>query len=162
MIRKYQSEDRNQCRILWKELTEWHREIYEDPSIGGEHPEDYFDEHLAEVGPERLWVAVSGSNVVGLAGLIVKNREAEIEPLIVAKSHRHKGIGEQLVNAVVAEARKSGARFLSVKPVARNVEAIKFFYQQGFRTLGEIGLCMDFHQYKWKRGPRLFGLEYNF
>jgi len=39
MIRKYQPDDREQCRALWRELTEWHREIYEDTTIGGEHPD---------------------------------------------------------------------------------------------------------------------------
>jgi len=61
------SQDKEQCRALWKELTERHREIYDDPSIGGEHPEDYFDKHLGKVGADNLWVAVRGSRVVGLA-----------------------------------------------------------------------------------------------
>lgn len=162
MIRKYQPEDREQCRTLWKELTNWHREIYEDPNIGGDHPEDHFDKHLAEVGRERLWVAVHKSEVVGLGGLITKDREAEIEPLIVSKAYRHKGIGKQLVRAVISEARRLDVRFLTVKPVARNIQAIKFFHQQGFKSLGEIELCMDFCRYGWKRGPKLFDLPYNF
>lgn len=53
-IRKYQETDREHCRALWRELAEWHREIYQDPTIGGEHPEDYFDKHLAEVGSNQL------------------------------------------------------------------------------------------------------------
>ena len=55
VIRKYRESNRGECRSLWRELTEWHREIYQDPNIGGEHPEDFFDEHLAKVGPENLW-----------------------------------------------------------------------------------------------------------
>lgn len=162
MIRKYQPEDREQCRILWKELTEWHREIYGDPNIGGEHPEDYFDKHLAEVGPERLWVAVCDSKVVGLGGLIVKDKEAEIEPLIVSKAYRRKGIGMLLTRTIFSEARNLSVRFLTVKPAARNIQAIKFFYQQGFKTLGQIELCLDLCQYAWKLGPKLFDLQFNF
>ncbi|HUV98042.1 MAG TPA: GNAT family N-acetyltransferase, partial [Candidatus Paceibacterota bacterium] len=71
--------------MLWKELTEWHRHICQDPSIGGAHPEEYFDKHLAKAGPERLWVAVQDSKVVGLVGLIVNGKEAEIEPVIVSE-----------------------------------------------------------------------------
>ena len=97
MIRKYQPADRKQCRSLWKELTEWHREIYRDPTIGGENPEDYFDKHLVKVEHEHIWVAVYDSKVVGLVGLIVEEEEAEIEPLIVSEAYRHKGIGEKLV-----------------------------------------------------------------
>jgi hypothetical protein len=60
-IRKYQPEDLEQCRDLWRELVEWHREIYQDPTIGGTHPEEYFNKHLAEVGSDQLWVAVHNS-----------------------------------------------------------------------------------------------------
>jgi GNAT superfamily N-acetyltransferase len=162
MIRKYQPGDREQCRSLWKELTEWHREIYQDPTIGGEHPEDHFDKHLAKVGPDRLWVAVHDSQVVGLVGLIVEAEEAEIEPLIVSKPHRHKGIGKQLISAVVSEARNLGVRFLNVKPVARNIQAIKFLYKQGFKNLGHIELFLDFSEQAWKPGPQLFECKFNF
>jgi len=162
MIRNYKEGDREQCRSLWRELTEWHREIYEDPAIGGEHPENYFDKHLAKVGPEKLWVAVCGSKVVGLVGLIVEANEAEIEPLIVSKTHRNKGIGKQLIETVVSEARKIGIRILSVKPVARNMKTISFLYRQGFKTIGHIELFMDFSNYAWQSGPEIFKCRFNF
>ena len=38
MIRGYESADLERCRSLWVEVVERHREIYEDPSIGGENP----------------------------------------------------------------------------------------------------------------------------
>lgn len=162
MIRKYEPGDRERSRALWRELTEWHREIYQDPTIGGPHPEDYFDKHLAEVGPDRLWVAVQDSQVVGLVGLIVKDEEAEIEPLIVSKAYHHKGIGKKLIKTVVSEARNMKVRFLNVKPVARNIQAINFLYQQGFKNLGHIELFLDFSDYTWKPGPQLFGCKFNF
>jgi len=161
-IRKYKPEDRENCRALWRELTEWHREIYQDLTIGGPHPEEYFDKHLAKVGPDRLWVAVQDSQVVGLVGLIVKGKEAEIEPLIVSKAYRHKGIGKQLIDTVVSEARNMGVRFLNVAPVARNIKAINFLYQQGFKNLGHIELFLDFSDYAWKPGPQIFGCNFNF
>ena len=162
VIRNYWEDDREQCRSLWRELTEWHREIYQDQTIGGEHPEDYFDKHLAKVGSERLWVAVDGSRVVGLVGLIVEGNEAEIEPLIVSKTYRSKGIGKQLIGTMVSEARKIGVRFLCVKPVARNMKTIRFLYKQGFKNLGEIELFMCFSDYAWKTGPEIFGCKFDF
>jgi len=162
IIRKYQQGDREQCRDLWKELTEWHREIYEDPTIGGERPEDCFDEHLSRVGPDRLWVAIHNSEVVGLTGLIVKGEEAEIEPLIVNKAYRNKGVGKQLVKTVVSIAPNLGVRFLSVKPVARNIQAVRLFYGQGFKNLGHIELCLDFCGYKWKPGPQILECNFSF
>jgi len=161
-IRKYRDEDRERCRALWRELTEWHRDIYGDPTIGGEHPKDHFDKHLAEVGPEQLWVAVHDSRVVGLVGLIVKRKEAEIEPLIVSKTYRRKGIGKQLIETVVSEARNKGVRLLSIGPVARNIKVIKFLYKQGFRNLGCIELFMDLSNRAWKLGPEIFGCKFDF
>jgi len=104
VIRKYLHKDRESCRSLWRELTEWHRQIYQDPSIGGAHPEEYFDRHLASVGADHLWVAVLDSQVVGLTGLIVREEEAEIEPLIVSRPYRLKGMGRRLMEAVITEA----------------------------------------------------------
>ncbi len=143
-------------------MTEWHREIYKDPTIGGEKPENYFDEHLAKVGSDRLWVAIQGDALVGLIGLVIAAEEAEIEPLIVSKDYRKKGVGEKLVKTVVSEARNLGIRLLSVKPVARNIQAIKFFHRHGFRNLGEVELFLDLTGRKWEFGPELFGCKFSF
>jgi len=162
IIRNYLEGDREQCRYLWRELTEWHREIYQDPTIGGEHPEDYFDRHLVKVGSDKLWVAVHDSRLVGLVGLIVEENEAEIEPLIVSKAYRGKGIGKQLIEKVISEALRIGVKFLTVKPVARNMKTIKFLYELGFRNLGHIELFMDFSDYVWKPRLEVFGCKFNF
>jgi ribosomal protein S18 acetylase RimI-like enzyme len=147
---------------LWRELTEWHREIYQDPTIGGESPEDYFDKHLAKVGPDRLWVAMHNSRVIGLTGLIISGNEAEIEPLIVSKAYRNRGVGKQLIDTMISEAQKMDIRLLSVKPVARNTKTIEFLYRQGFKNLGYVELFMDFSHYPWKSGPEFLGLKFNF
>jgi len=162
IVRKYTSRDKEQCRALWKELTEWHREIYDDPSIGGEHPEDYFDKHLGRVGADSLWVAVQGSKVVGLVGLMLADYETEIEPLIVSRVHRGRGIGKQLINRVVDEARKRGLSTLDIKPVARNAKTIRFLYEQGFINLGYVELFIDLTGRTWKPGPKLFGCDFNY
>ena len=162
-VRKYRETDREQCRDLWRELTEWHREIYQDPSIGGEHPEDYFDKHLAKVGPEQLWVAEQNRKVVGLVGLMSGlYDEVEIEPLIVSQLYRGKGIGTKLIFAIVAEARQRGLRSLSVSPVARNVNTIKFLYEMGFKNLGHVQLFMDFTRHRRKQGPELFDCKFKY
>ena len=162
IVRKYQGEDREQCRGLWRELTEWHREIYQDPTIGGEHPEDYFDKHLAAVGPEQLWVAVHDSKVVGLVGLMLKGEETEIEPLIVSKAYRQKGIGTKLTETVVSEAQKKGVKYLNIGPVARNVKTIKFLHKRGFKNLGYINLFIDFTNHTWKTGLEIHGCKFNY
>ena len=161
-VRKFQAEDRMACRGLWRELTEWHRKIYKDPNVGGEHPEDYFDKHLAKVGPDQLWVAVHDSRVVGLTGLVSEEEEVEIEPLIVAETYRQKGVGKRLIRKAVMEAKEAGVKYLSIKPVARNAETIKWLYRQGFKNLGHIELFMSFAKYKWEPGPEIHGCRFDF
>jgi ribosomal protein S18 acetylase RimI-like enzyme len=162
VVRKYQNDDKECCRSLWRELTEWHRKIYQDPRIGGEHPEDYFDKHLSKVGSDNLWVAVHGNKAVGFVGLIVEGYEAEMEPIIVSKACRGKGIGTKLVETVVSEARKRGVGYLDVKPVARNVETIKFFQKIGFKNVGHVDLFIDFSNRTWKRGLKIHDCEFNY
>lgn len=162
LIRKYIPSDLEDGRSLWVELTDWHRQIYQDPSIGGANPESFFDAHLLDVGGDCLWVASCDQHVVGLAGLIVKDKEAEIEPLIVSQPYRNKGIGTRLVETIIVEARKMGIRFLSVRPVARNVDAIEFFYDRGFMNMGHVELFIDFSNRRWKKGLMLFNHQFNY
>jgi len=160
-IRNYRNVDKEACRLLWRELTEHHREIYQEPTIGGEQSEDYFDKYLKKVGPAKIWIAIIDSKVVGLTGLDVSDYEAEIEPLIVTKTHRNKGVGTKLLEKVIAEARTIGTS-LNVSPVARNVEAIRFFHKAGFNKLGRVQMFIGFSNRTWKRYLELYGckLEY--
>jgi len=163
LVRRYQESDLERCRGLWRELTEWHREIYQDSTIGGEHPENYFDKHLAKVGPEQLWVAEHNAKVVGLIGLTSGlYDEVEVEPLIVSRAYRGKGVGKQSIQTVIAEARRRGLRSLNVSPVGRNIKAIQFLHNQGFKNLGCIQLFIDLIDHKWKDGPELFGCKFKF
>jgi GNAT superfamily N-acetyltransferase len=146
-------------------MTERHRVIYEDPTIGGEDPGLEFDSHLSRVGPERVWVAVSDENILGLVALIVEGEQAEVEPIVVSSDRRSRGVGGQLLERVIDEAKKLGISCLSVKPVARNLEAISFFYEAGFRILGHIQLFMwlgPSFPGQWKPGPRLFGKPFDY
>ena len=164
-IRQYNASDLDRCRALWGELTQHHRDIYDDPSIGGAVAGSYFDKHLARAGPEHIWVAEHNGEVVGFVGLIVGEQEAEVEPIVVASGHRGKGIGKSLLNHAIAEAKRMGVRFLNVRPVARNVEAISFFYNSGFRLLGHIELFMELSSPAsgaWKPGPELFGCSFEY
>jgi len=150
---------------MWRELTDRHREIYDDPTIGGPDPGEHFDRHLARVGSERIWVAVSGGQVVGLAGLVLKDGEAELEPLVVHHAFRRHGIGTRLIEAVVAAAREAGVRYLNVRPVGRNIEGVRFFYRRGFRALGHVELFIDLSEPErrvWRPGPRIFGCQLDF
>jgi len=165
IIRPYQPVDLEVCRNLWFELTDHHRKIYDDPTIGGDNPGLFFDQHLSRVGADKLWVAEYQDKVVGLTALIYQGEEAEIEPLIVASNYRDKGIGRALLNYAVEQAKKLEVRYLSIRPVARNEEAIAFFYQSGFYLLGHIEMFMDLKPFKpdaWKSKVKLFGHHFGY
>jgi GNAT superfamily N-acetyltransferase len=127
-----------------------------------------FDSFLDITGVEHFWVAESAGKVVGLIGLIFDERESDgrsviIEPIVVSASHRDRGIGRALLDHAAAEARRLGAHYLSIKPVARNLEAIALFYACGFQTLGDLEMVMELTHGKpgiWKEGPELFGLKF--
>ena len=136
----------------------------ESPEIGGADPGRAFDEHFATVGPENLWVAEDEGAIVGLAGL-VPGVEAELEPVVVAGGHRGRGIGRLLAEAVVHAARERGARTIKVRPVGRNVEAVRFFHRLGFDVLFQLELGMDLvdrDREVWVPGEHVAGRDFRF
>lgn len=164
-VRSYQAEDRDACRTLWAELTERHRELYGDPTIGGDDPGRHFDEHLERVGAGCIWVAESKGEVLGFIGLILRDQEGEIEPAIVGAGHRGKGIGRALLERAVEEAKARGMRLAVVRPVARNADAIAFFYNCGFCALGQLELVKDLGvppSVVWRGGLDLLGHEFSY
>jgi ribosomal protein S18 acetylase RimI-like enzyme len=164
-IRNYVPSDLDQCRALWAELVQRHRDIYGDPSIGGENPGLEFDQHLSLVGPERVWIATEAEAIAGLVSLIHRGQEAEVEPIIVSSQHRGRGIGRKLLDHAVEQARALGVQYVSIKPVARNESAISFFHDGGFRTLGHIELFMWLGASRpgqWRPGPDLFGKSFDY
>jgi len=165
LVRGYASGDYSACRVLWVELTEQHRRIYRDSLIGGDDPGSGFDSYLAV--PERVasWVAESKGSIVGLTGLFDRGTSGEVEPVVVTTGLRGRGVGRLLIDRVVAAAVSRGYEYLAIRPVARNVDAIRRFYGAGFRTLGgHVDLTMDLaeRRHRWLDGPHLHGLEFKY
>ena len=163
VVRRFEARDAAACRALWAELTNRHRELYDDLSIGGDDPGSGFDEYLDEFGKEGLWVAEEAGSVVGFAGLIVRGRKAEVEPVVVSAPRRGKGVGRALVEAIVEQARATDIHQLVVRPVARNADALAFFNELGFNALGHVELLLDFRRTPgyWRPGERLAGRDFD-
>jgi GNAT superfamily N-acetyltransferase len=150
---------------LWVELTEHHRRIYGDPTIGGDDPGAPFDEYLAT--PERVgsWVADQDGRVIGLTGLFDHGASGEVEPVVVTAARRRGGVGQALIQRVVEEALLRDFEYLAIRPVARNTSAIQVFYRAGFRTLGgHVDLTMDLakRRHSWLPGASLHGLAFEY
>jgi len=160
VIRRYRPQDYDMCRALWAELTEHHREVYDDPSIGGDDPGHWFDAYLANPERRASWVVEVQGRIVALAGLVTDGEEIEIEPVVVSSRYRSKGIGTMLVRHVLEEARCIGVGSVSVSPVARNSQAISFFVRLGFDLLGHVQLFQDLSDRspsRWKSGISIHG-----
>lgn len=165
IVRDYAEGDYRACRALWAELTEYHRGIYGDPSIGGDDPGAGFDDYLAMSQRTGSWVAEFRGGVVGLTGLLDHGESAEVEPVVVAEAARDQGIGRLLISRVVGEALARGYEYLAIRPVARNVAAVRRFHAAGFRALGgHIDLTMDLaaRRHEWLPGASLHGLDFDY
>jgi GNAT superfamily N-acetyltransferase len=103
--------------------------------------------------------------VVGLTGLFDQGRSGEVEPVVVTEAARGHGIGRMLIGRVVEEARARRFEYLAIRPVARNVAAIRGFHAAGFRTLGgHIDLTMDLtaRRHEWLAGASLHDLDFDY
>ena len=160
-IRDYHDTDYQACRSLWAQLTQRHRDIYDDGMIGGDDPGGEIDAFLKKPGLARMWVAEQGDKVVAFCGLLVDGEGGEIDPIVVDGVRRSSGIGGRMLEIAIEEARRRGVRFLSIKPVARNVEAIRLYARTGFDIVGQIDMFMDLTEAtprEWMDGMELHGV----
>jgi GNAT superfamily N-acetyltransferase len=165
IVRGYDEDDYGACRSLWAELTRYHRGLYGDPSIGGDDAGAGFDGYLATAARIGSWVAESHRGVVGLTGLFDRGTNGEVEPVVVTETARGQGIGRMLISRVVEEARARGYEYLAIRPVARNIAAVRRFHAAGFRKLGgHIDLTMDLteRRLEWLSGASLHGLDFDY
>lgn len=164
-IREYQDRDLEGCKHLWRELTQRHRDIYLDQSIGGDDPGIYFEQYLQKTELARLCVAERDLIVVGMAGLLIDKDGAEIEPIIIHSDFRSQGVGTLLIERLKTEAKERGVDYLSIRPVARNVEAIQCFHRAGFSLLGHIDMFIDLTEESdegWKDGITIHGHAFRY
>lgn len=164
-IRGYRDTDLDVCRSLWTLLTEWHREIYDSPAIGGDNPGLQFDEQLEKAGRDRIWLAERQAEVVGMIGLQPGNDEGtlEIEPIVVVPEARGLGVGKKLIDHMIAVIKQEGLRDLNVRVVGRNSDAIRFYHQLGFTNIGYIELFLDTSpeaDQLWRDGETIAGCTF--
>ena len=82
--------------------------------------------------------------------------------MIISQAYRYRGIGTKLINIVRAKAQRTGLKSLSIKPVLRNLEAIQLFNKQGFRSIGQIELYIDFSEKHRKKSLELLNFQFDF
>lgn len=87
--------------------------------------------------PLSLWVvALSGDSVIGYVGSQTVMEEADMMNLAVKPDCRRRGIGEELVNALVDALKSKGAHSLTLEVRASNQAAISLYEKLGFCEVG--------------------------
>jgi putative acetyltransferase len=99
--------------------------------------------------PRLSFVAEKSGRIIGAVLCGHDGRRGYLHHLAVAKRHRHRGIGRQLVNACLAKLRKAGIPKCNIFIFANNTAGMKFWTRAGWslRTdlqlmqipLGEVG-----------------------
>jgi [ribosomal protein S18]-alanine N-acetyltransferase len=110
---------------------------YEDELFGTEawSRQSYLDE-LADTELRQYLVAEQDGKVVGSAGLLAIGETAQILTVGVLPAARRQGVGEQLVQALLAEAvrRRAGEVLLEVR--MDNTAARQLYDKLGFSVIG--------------------------
>ncbi len=99
-------------------------------------PEILIEHEMIDASRLPGYTAWAGDELVGLVTLI--KREAEWEILTLDSLNRWHGVGSQLLDAVIQEARASGIKRLTVRTSNDNLDAFRFYQRRGFR-LERIG-----------------------
>ena len=152
VVRSYRPSDHASGRHLWSELTHQHHQMYGTANSAADDGEG-FEEYLTRLDLSGLWVAEHADDgVIGLVGLVMRGRAGEVEPIVVAASHRHKGIGRKLLRHVADEAKKRNMISLTISPESRNVDAIRSLHAAGYDVVSSIELTLDLdrHPHDWQ------------
>jgi GNAT superfamily N-acetyltransferase len=149
-IRPYRAADHNACRRLWGELVEHRGELY---AAAERNPGDVgagFEEYLTRLDLSGLWVAdtrprgqsvqAQSDGVVGFVGLTLDGSTGCIDPVVVTRGQRGRGIGRALLATVATEARRRSLIQLTVSPSARDQAALRSLHAAGFGSVSSLTL----------------------
>ena len=122
-------------RMRWWDLEQVHAletALFPDPwSI------ETFWSELAHVPETRHYlVAEDGGEVVGYAGLVATGHQADVQTLGVRADHQGRGLGGELLRALLDEARRREAGEVLLEVRAENAAAQALYAGHGFERIG--------------------------
>jgi ribosomal-protein-alanine N-acetyltransferase len=91
------------------------------------------DELAAE---NRIYLAADEDGVVGWGGLMLVGAEAHVTNLLVDPEWRRRGIGLELMLALIEAAVSEGARHLTLEVRSKNEEARRLYARLGLAPVG--------------------------
>lgn len=99
--------------------------------------DEVMQQELGLVGVSReYWVAVSGAEVVGYAGLFFLPPDADVQTLAVKAEWQGQGIGTRLLNVMIDSAASRGCTHLMLEVRVDNPRAQDLYLKHGFKSLG--------------------------
>ncbi len=98
--------------------------------------EGMFWSELGQPDTRHFLVAVDAGVLVGYAGLCDYPDEAFVQTMAVAPSVQGRGVGAQLLSALLAEAARRGQRAVSLEVRADNAPAQRLYTRHGFIRSG--------------------------
>jgi GNAT superfamily N-acetyltransferase len=106
----------------------------------------------------RLWIAQEKDTVVGYVAVALgfsfeyRGREAFVDELFIAESHRGRGLGREALEIAEAWCREAGVHALHLEVERHREPALELYRRRGFEDFGRSLMT------KWlaasKRGPR--------
>ncbi|GHE57956.1 MULTISPECIES: GNAT family N-acetyltransferase [Roseivirga] len=141
-IRKGVKSDLPSVLELIKELAVYEKALHEVEITLEQLEEDGFGEEPVF----QFLVATENEQIVGLALYYFrystwKGKAIYLEDLVVKESHRGKGYGQKLLDAIVEEARQTGSKQVRWQVLDWNEPAINFYKKLGAHLDGEWINC---------------------
>ncbi|MEC7754496.1 MAG: GNAT family N-acetyltransferase [Bacteroidota bacterium] len=141
-IRKGVKSDLPSVLELIKELAVYEKALHEVEITLEQLEEDGFGEEPVF----QFLVATENEEIVGLALYYFrystwKGKAIYLEDLVVKESHRGKGYGQKLLDAIVEEARQTGSKQVRWQVLDWNEPAINFYKKLGAHLDGEWINC---------------------
>ncbi|MDR7420505.1 MAG: GNAT family N-acetyltransferase [Armatimonadota bacterium] len=144
MIRPATSADIPEIVAIWGELAFHHARLDSAfaPSSRWQEEYRYFVRGLLGRDDALAVVAVEGDRVVGygvgrisiLPGFFERRRRGYIHDVVTRETHRRRGIGRRLVEALLRWMRESDVSSVELTVAVRNAGAVAFWERMGFTT----------------------------
>lgn len=80
-------------------------------------------------------VAKENGNIVGFAGMLINNKEAEIMNIVTKVSQRDRGIGNLLLDKIIEISKKNSIEKIFLEVNENNHIALKLYEKVGFQKI---------------------------
>jgi ribosomal-protein-alanine N-acetyltransferase len=109
--------------------------IERDLFAGDAWTDAMFWSELAERDTRWYLVAVDDDSVCGYAGLCTYGDDSYVQTIAVDEPHQRRGIGRELLVALLDEATRRGSRRVDLEVRADNDVAIELYREHGFEPI---------------------------